>query len=63
MTFPAYVPYYMGVQAVFYPSATPTVPYVSAISWSTDTTVCSGGVTFGILYIPTIDMIKNLRVQ
>ena len=63
MTFPAYTEVYPGVQAVFYPTATPTVAQTSKISWSTDAAACAGGVTFGVLYLPVIDAIKNLRMQ
>jgi hypothetical protein len=62
LTFVPYVESYPGVQAVFYSTATPTVAQTSTIDWSTDPAVCAGGVTFGILYLPTIDMIKNLRM-
>jgi len=63
LSFPAYVAAYPGVQAVFYPSATPTVPYFYTIAWSTSAAACAGGVTFGVLYLPVLDTLKNLRVQ
>lgn len=62
MTFPPFIESYPGVQAVFYATIAPTIPQSSGISWSTDVAVCANGVTFGILYLPTIDMIKNLRM-
>lgn len=63
MVFVPYVEQYPGVQAIFRPTAAPNSPQSSAIAWSTDSTVCAGGVTFGILFSPTINMIRNLRIS
>jgi hypothetical protein len=63
MVFVPYVEQYPGVQAIFRPTAAPNSPQSSAIAWSTDPAVCAGGVTFGILFSPTIDMIKNLKIS
>jgi len=60
MSFLPYVPYYPGVQAVFYPTASPTTPGYSGMAWSHDPAVTV--TPFSILYSPTINSIRNLRI-
>lgn len=63
MSFSPYITYYAGVNAIFYPTATPTVPNPSAISWSTDAAVCLNGNTFGFLYRPTTNKPGGVRLM
>jgi len=60
MSFLPYVPYYPGVQAIFYPTASPTTPGFSTMAWSHDP-ACAP-MPFSVLFSPTIDSIKNLRI-
>jgi hypothetical protein len=60
--FTPYVNYYVGVESVFYPSATPTVASKSVIAWSTNAADCAGGTTFGFLYKPATNKPGGVRL-
>ena len=61
--FTAYVNYYIGVESIFYPTATPTVPQKSAtLAWSTNAADCLNGVTFGFLYHPAVNKPGGIRL-
>ena len=60
--FTAYTLYYIGVETVFYPTATPTVPTKSTTkAWSNNAADCSPAGPFGFLYSPGINAPGNLR--
>jgi len=56
------VTYYIGVESVFYPTATPTVPQRSTTkAWSNNAADCLAG-AFGFFYTPGVNPPSKLRL-
>jgi hypothetical protein len=62
-SFTPYTTYYVGIEAVFYATATPTIAKRSTEkAWSNDPAVCLNGNTFGFLYEPPINKPGGVRL-